>query len=206
MIKRISFLFVITAFLFTISGSCVFAKNNAPKEQIRIINNNLRSQTEAIELVDKYQKKYFEIIKRNNMLLQADDTEKFEKDSKELEDLFNEVERQVLDKGSLKKYKKIQKRFSDCSGITTPEINECAEKNYNAVNKLLNKTYKKAEAKASFEDAKKLAQSQINWEKEVENYKKVFDSMNFGTIGTSTFYSYQINMTEFRTLLLMMCL
>lgn len=206
MIKRISFLVFLAIFAFVISDNCVSAKNVSLNNEVKIVNDNEKSSLDKLSLIDKYQEKYFEIIKRNNMLLQVEDIEKFEKDSNELKELFNEVEKQITNKNYLKKYNKIQNRFSDCGGITTPEINKCAEKNYNAINKLLNNTYKKAENKANFEESKKLAQSQIKWEKDVEDYKKVFDSMDLGTIGTSTLYSYQINMMEFRTLLLMMYL
>ena len=206
MFKKAFFLVFATIILFAGFFEYASAKNISLEEQIKIANSEILSASEKIEIIDKYQDKYFEIIKRNNILLNFEDNAKLNKDRTELNELFARVEKQITNKNYLKKYNKIQKRFSDCKGITTPEINKFAEKNDAAINKLLNNTYKNAEAKLNYEDAKKLALSQIDWEKEVEDYKKIYDSMEFGTIGTSTYYGYEINMKEFRTLLLMMFL
>ena len=206
MFKKTLFLIFAIMVLFALSFEYVSAKNVSSDEQITAVNNEMYSASEKAQFIDKYQMKYFEIVKRNNVLLNFEDDAALNKDRKELEKLFSEVQKQITNKKYLQKYNKIQKRFSNCDEITTTGINEFAEKNYNAINKLLNSTYKKAEAKLNFEDAKKLALSQIDWEKEVENYKKVYDSTEFGTIGTSTYYGYEINMREFRTLLLIMLL
>ena len=159
-----------------------------------------------IALVDMYQKKYFEIIKRHNILLQCDDIQASEKDRQELEDLFTEVEEQITNKKYLKKYRKIQEKYAETDSDTTIDINEFAENNYNAVDDLLNSVYKKSKSKMSGRYLKKFVSSQKKWEQEVSDYKQVFDAMGFGTIGSSTYYSYMVNMEEFRALLLMLYL
>ena len=190
--KGISLIITILMAGFMTSSSIVSAKNI--------------SYTKQTDIISKYQAEYFNIIKRNNVLLQMEDTAKLNADRQDLENLFTKVKMQITNERYLNKYNKIQKRYSQCDGITTIEINTCADKNYKAINKLLDDVYKKAESKLDFENSKNLAYDEIKWEKDVEDYKKVFDSIKFGTIGTSVFYSYEINMKEFRTLLLMLYL
>ena len=197
MFKKICFtaIFIIFTGIFALISSCTFATEEtvAPGQ-------------ETLNLIDNYQQKYFNIIKRNDVLLRMEDDDNLATDRKELDDLFAEVENQITNDCYLKKYKKIQKRYSECPGITTPEINKCAEKNYKAISTLLNNVYNKAEMKLKFTESKQLAHSEILWEKEVEAYKQIYDSMGFGTIGTSIYYGYETNMKEFRTLLLMLYL
>lgn len=204
LIKRISVfavcLIVVMGLSFNITHSYVSAKTTSSKVQTN------KSVKNRVALINEYQKKYFEIIKRNNVLLGCDDEELASKDMKELEDLFAEVEGQITNKTYLNKYKKIQKKYAECDGDTTIDINAFAEKNYNEIDKLLNTVYKKAKSKAVSGDLSKLYSSQSKWSKEVKNYKKVYNSKKFGTIGTSTYYSYMTNMEEFRTLLLMLYL
>lgn len=161
---------------------------------------------DTITLIDKYQEKYFEIIKRHNILLQCDNLEDTEKDTKELEALFTRVKSQITNKKYLKKYNKIQKQFAECDADTTIDINAFSENNYKAIDELLNIVYKQAQSKIDPDDLKELESSQSKWEQEVADYQKVFDAMGFGTIGASTYYSYMTNMKEFRTLLLMLYL
>ena len=206
MFKKIILLILSAILLLAISNMSVSAENVFSDNKIKTINNYEQSVSEKLSFIDKYQKKYFEIIKRNNVLLNQEDDKKINGDRKELENLFSETQQQITNKNYLKKYNKIQKRFSNCDEMTTAQINKHAEKNYNAINKLLNNTYKNAESKLNFKDAKKLALNQIEWEKEIEDYEKIYNSMGFGTIGTSIYYGYKINMTEFRTLLLILYL
>ena len=77
---------------------------------------------------------------------------------------------------------------------------------YEDADELLNEVYKEVKGKISKEDFNKLKLSERKWLKDLDAYEKVFDSMGFGTISTLIYYTYQIDMREFRTLLLMMYL
>lgn len=188
--NKITILLIAVLFLVTSIFTGSLAKDFSTQEQLGIINI--------------YQEKYFEIIRRNDVLLNFEDSTELNEDRRDLDNLFAEVEKQITNRRYLNKYKKIQNRYSKCKGITTIKINACANKNYQAINKLLNNVYQKAESRLNFEDGKKLASNELLWEKDVEDYHKVFESMGFGTIGTSIYYGYEINMREFRTLLLML--
>ena len=205
MMKRIVFLIFAAMFLFVISDNCASAKIINLKEH-KSISEKIKPASETLSLINKYQTKYFEIIKRNDILLNFEDNAKLNKDRKELKKLSVNVEKQITDKNYLKKYKKIKKQIGKCDGVTTPEINECAENDYNLINNFLNEVYKEVGTKISPEDFRDLTLNQNKWKKEVENYKKVYDSMDFGTIGTSVYYEYEICMREFRILLLMLYL
>jgi len=196
--------FVLSAAIFFVCiPSYASTKAVSPVENVKSIN---KSGQEIISIINKYQDRYFEITKRRDVLLNQEDIPELNNDRKELEDLFKEVENKITNKCYLKKYKNIQKRFSNCEDETTTGINNFAENNYKAINVLLNKVYKKATSKLDSEALEEFVSSENNWEKEVEDYQKVYNSMDFGTLGTSIYYTYEINMREFRTLLLMLCL
>ena len=198
----LSVIFMVTV-SFIDNYSYTLAKTVSPAEHTKNIN---KFGQDKINLINKYQDKYFEIVKRHDALLNQEDIVELNNDRKELEALFTEVENQITNEHYLKKYKNIQKRFATCDSEITPDINAFAEKNCIAIEKLLNTVYKKAQTKLDPEDLKQLVTSENNWEKEVEDYRKVYNSMGFGTIGASIYYDYMINMKEFRTLLLMLFL
>ena len=162
--------------------------------------------TKILPLIDNYQEQYFTIVKRNNVFLNDEDREDLKKDRKELKKLFKEVEKQITNKKYLKEYRAIEKRYAKCDEITTVGMNEFAQKNYNEVDALLNKVYNEVLKNISDYDRNNLVQSETKWLKEVEDYNSVFNSMGFGTIGTIIYYDYEINMRQFRTLLLMLYL
>lgn len=159
-----------------------------------------------LSLVDKYQTKYFAIVKRNNVLLNFEDDKALNNDRKELKKIYKEVEKQINNKEYLTEYKKIEKKYSKCNETTTVGMNDFAIKHNNDVDAFLNTIYKKIQSKIPPEDFQKLVLSDQKWLKEVDNYKQVYDSMGYGTIGTVIYYDYQTNMKSFRTLLLMLYL
>ena len=205
-ITRIALFLAIALVIVPFGNNCVSAKNIFSKKQIGIENKNFKKINDTQSTIDKYQAKYFTIIKRNNVLLNMGSSSELNKDRKDLKKLFKEVEKQISNKTYLKEYNKIEKHYSKCDAETTIEINEFAQKNYDEVDKLLNDVYKEVKAKISNEDFKNLTLSERKWLQEVRDYEKVFNSMNFGTIGTSVYYNYEINMRKFRTLLLMLYL
>ena len=157
--------------------------------------------------IDNYQEQYFQIIKRNNVLLKLSESDDYKKDFKDLENLYKKVESNIpTDCEFLKKYKEIEKEYAENTGENTFEMNDFAQNHYNAVDKLLNDTYKAVKTKIPEEDFDKLVQSEKNWLKEVENYNTVYNNQGFGSIGGLMFFNYQINMRNFRTLLLMLYL
>lgn len=202
--KRILILTVVCVF----AVSCGQASENVSSEsnQSKAENQNIKPLSKKIDKINKYQQSYFEVVYRNDVLLKISDSEELYTDRKDLDNLFSEVEKQITNERYLNKYKRIQKRYSNCDAITTIGINNCAEQNYNEINNFLDKVYKKSKSKASSKERKELILSQDKWAREVRDYKNTYDSMGFGTIGTSIYYSYEINMREFRTLLLMLYL
>ena len=167
---------------------------------------NQKTSADVLSEIDKYQAKYFEIVKRNDLFLQVEETPAIKNDRKELKKLFKEVKKHVKSKDTLRKYKEIEKRYAKCEEETTVGMNEFANNNYKEVDALLNEVYREVKTKISPADFKKLTASEQKWLKEVNAYKKVFDSKGFGTIGTIIYYDYEISMRQFRTLLLMLYL
>ena len=203
--KRKNFGFIsvlIVAVLVLISSMNAFAKNIS-------FDNTSEKQKEAsaiLTVVDCYQQKYFSIIKRNNMLVQWENNKTLNNDRKDLNKLYKKVKKQITNKYYLNKYKDIKKRYAKCDEITDIGMKEFADRNYNEINNLLNEVYKEVEAKISSDDFANLAKSEADWLKEAEDYEKTLSSMDYGTIGTLIYYEYQINVREFRTLLLMLYL
>ena len=201
--------FAILVVLTTVSFLCIMqtqANTVFAETQTEIVKKNSKSAQEVLADIDKYQKQYFTIIKRNDVLLQDEDNKILNKDRKELKNLYKKVQKQITNKSYMKNYRDIEKRYANCDGITTPEMNEFAYNYYQEVDALLNKVYQDVKSKISSEDFKNLVQSETEWLKEVEDYKKVFDSRGFGTIGTLVYYDYEISMRQFRTLLLLLYL
>lgn len=205
MFKKIILLSFAAIVLLSTSNVCATAKSTSSKGQAIVKEN--KQLVDTLSLIDKYQAKYFEIYKKRNQAAFDNDYDyDFNNDNKELKKLESKVEKQITNKEYLKKYKKQRKQVGKCRSITTPEINECAEKDYNAISNLLDEVYKKVELKISSEDFKNLTLSQNKWQKEVKDYEKAYDSLTQGTLGTIIHYDYQIDMMEFRTLLLMLYL
>ena len=195
-----------------ISGVLLFYfKNNksteAKQEDVVQKQNIDNSKEETLEEINKYQERYFNIIKRNDVLLNVGEVDETNKDSSELEGLFNEVENKISKNNEyLKEYKKLEEKFKENTGNTTFEIDEFEKKKYDAFDKLLNDTYKALKNELGEDEFEKLKLSQRAWLKEVEEYNKVFESKGFGTIAGLVKAEYEINMRSFRTLLLMLYL
>ena len=170
-------------------------------------NSDNFTSDDILTQIDIYQEQYFQIIKRNNVLLQLSKDDESEKDLKDLEELYNKVKSNISsDCEFLKKYKEIEQKYAKNTGENTVEMNDFAQNHYNSVDKLLNDTYQAVKTKISAEEFNKLVKSEINWLKAVDGYRAVYDSQGFGSIGGLIFLDYQINMRQFRTLLLMLYL
>ena len=201
-------IFVIVTGIIFLNNTYASAKNISAQKQTKITNKKSVTAEEKLIIIDNYQKKYFEIVKRNDVLLLFEDTPELNADRKELKKLFAGVKKKIKNKSSLKAYKQLEKKYSqcDCYDGTTTCINEFAENHYKESDALLNAVYKEVQAKVSPEDFKKLAESENKWLKEIEAYEKTYNAMEFGSLGTSTYYDYHTDMNNFRTLLLMLYL
>lgn len=193
---------LITTFFISPDTFRADAKNTHYDKTIETADNG----KSLLYAIDEYQEKYFTIIKRNNILLRIDDDAKLKQDKRELKKLYKEVEKHITNKQYLREYKDIKKRYSKCTEETTIGMNEFAQKNYDETDSLLNKTYKEVKSKVSAEEFKNIAASERKWLKELNDYEKTYDSMGYGSIGTMIYLGYQIDMRNFRTLLLMLYL
>lgn len=203
---KIGLISLLIAIMLALTSSInAFAKNTSLKN----VNKNQKQAVKILSDIDNYQKEYFVIIKRNDILLLFEDIQELNNDRKELKKLFAHVKKKIKNKNYLKEYKQIENKYSkcDCYDEETMEcINEFAKNHYNEVDALLNATYKEVQKKITPEDFKKLAESENKWQKEVEAYEKTYIAMEFGSLGTSTYYDYHTDMKSFRTLLLMLYL
>ena len=164
-----------------------------------------KTPAQTLQQIDELQARYFNIIKRNDVLLQIQDSDEYQQDMKDLNNLFKEVE-QKIDKNNyyLQKYYKIKEHYAVNTGNTQSDMNTFASNEYEAVDGLLNETYQAVKAKIPPEDFKQLITSELKWLKEVEDYYKVYEQQGFGTIGSLIHSEYECNMRNFRTLLLML--
>ena len=168
---------------------------------------DLNTPSKVLAKIDELQTKYFSLVKRNDVLLQIEDNEVRRQDLQDLNILFNEVE-QNIDKNNFyfQKYKQIEEQFTVNPGITTLDMIEFDTKHYNAIDKLLNEVYREVKTRIEEKDFAALTNSELKWLKEVEQYKNVYESKQFGSIRYLIYLGYEINMREFRTLLLMLYL
>ena len=189
--------------------------DNSSQEQVESTTSNEKEDVAAkvpetpadkLYLIDEYQAKYFRIIRRNDFLLKFESDPDCERDREELQQLFQEVKNRITNTYYLNKYNEIEERFSHNPGETTVDMNIFASQNYDAVDELLNEVYQAVKKKIPADDFKNLINSEVKWLKDVEGYKKIYDSQGFGTIGTLVYFDYEINMRNFRTLLLMLYL
>ena len=163
--------------------------------------------TETLAMIDKYQLRYFSIVKRNNLFLQMADCEGCRYDRKDLSGLYSEIISKIDSNNSyIKKYCDIENKYTENTGETTYEINMFESNYYEAVDKLLNEAYQAVKARISQEDFKNLTSSELKWLKDVKAYEKVFEEWGFGSTGTLIKLGYEIDMRKFRTLLLMLYL
>ncbi len=165
------------------------------------------AQVDVLSQIDNYQQRYFTIIKRNDLFVDSEKDSK--QDRKDLDKLYKEVIKQI-DSNNIyyKKYKQNEHEYENpkVELETTVQMDNYAIAHYKKVDSLLNEVYKEVKTKITPQEFEKLKTSEKKWLKEVEDYYEVFESQEFGTIGTVIYYGYQIDMREFRTLLLMLYL
>ena len=186
--------------------------------QKNIIPNKVNQQKEKtpddiLEEIKIYQSKYWEIIKRNDLLLRVTDGNDIDlnHDSDEFNRLYKEVKSKI-DKNNIyfKKYQEILKQYGNNSGETDEEMINFETENYNAIDKLLNEVYKAVKLKLSAEDFEKLKIDEKNWIKDVNAYHKYAGledtKFEYGNFVRVLIWSCEVDMRSFRTLLLMLYL
>lgn len=180
-----------------------FSENKQEQaEQVQITE-----QASILDVIENYQKKYFDIVTKNDVLLISEHNDEIEKDGKELSKLFDEVKSKINPQNPyLIKLNNIEKKYSENKGNNTFEINQFAEEHYKAVDDLLNEVYLAVKSTLTDDEAADLTRSEIGWLNKVEAYGKHFESMDYGTIAYIVKTGYECNMRSFRTLLLMLYL
>ena len=177
------------------------------KDKLNTAANEYNIASATLESIDMYQKRYFDIVKRNNLFFDLEGSDNSARDVAELKKLFEEVKAKI-DKNCPQYivYEEISTKYRNNTGRNTLEMNDFAKEKYDAFDKLLNDTYKAVKDRISENDFILLKESQRNWLHEVEDYNKIYLAQGFGTIGTLIKFDYEINMRAFRTLLLMLYL
>ena len=201
--KNIAILFTTILLLISCIGVFSITKKTPQIQNVY----ELETPTEVLNKIDELQAQYFEIVKRNDVLLELEDNSISERDREDLKNLFKEVEHNI-DKNNiyLQKYHTIEKKYANNPGMTTYDMDMFAKEHYQAVDDLLNETYQAVKAQIPKDDFRKLITSELRWLKEVEDYDRVFKSKGFGSIRGIVKYGYEIDMRSFRTLLLMLYL
>jgi len=200
---------IIIIVVLAFTGFSMFSRHNDNShiENAEVEEVQAKTPAEILNLIDTYQIKYFAIVKRNDMLLQIQEYEGMEQDRQDLKNLYDEVKNQIRsDNMYLQKYNEIEQQYAENTGETTVDMNNFEDNHYKAVDKLLNDVYQEVKAIIPQEDFKQLTKSELKWIKNVDKYNNVYKAQGFGTIGGVVYLGYQIDMRNFRTLLLMLYL
>ena len=181
-------------------------KQDSKQESILQENKKI-SYSENLKQIEKYQAKYWEIIKRNNLLINQNMEEDgaIEKDGKDLLNLYNIVENSI-DKGNqfYKKLAIIEKQREDDTSETQYDMNNYAGIYNDTIDGLLNDVYKDIKATIPENDFTNLKLSERKWLKDIESYKTVMNSEELGSMGSMTKTYAIADMRKFRILLLLL--
>ena len=196
-------LFIVSYLNLRILTEKYFSENK--QEQVEQVQ--VAKLVSVLDAIENYQKKYFDLVTKNDVLLISEHNDEIEKDEKELSKLFDEVKSKINPQNPyLIKLNNIEKKYSENKGNNTFEINQFAEEHYKAVDDLLNEVYLAVKSTLTDDEAADLTRSEIGWLNKVEAYGKHFESMDYGTIAYLVKTGYECNMRSFRTLLLMLYL
>ncbi|MBR1754751.1 DUF1311 domain-containing protein [bacterium] len=204
---------IIFTIIMVITSCCINANRNpdtTSENQAKVFEsetiNSQKSYSEIFAEIEDLQAQYWQIIKRNNLLINQDfnrNNKEIEKDKKELTHLFN-VAQSRIDKNNyyLLKLQEIDKKYENNNSETQYDMNMFAGEYNDKVDEILNELYKQIRTTIPEDDFNNLKLSERQWLKDIETYKKVFYSEDRGSIGGMT-YSYMLaNMRKFRVLLL----
>lgn len=194
-------LVVIITFCSLLFLGTLLSKNNGITEDLEQVK---KSYENIYDNMEYYQAKYWEIIKRHNVLLQLGEfDEDYYNDLAELNALFVIIENKIsYNNKYLTKLHEVDKKYETNDGETQVDRSQFAGNYNDAIDSVLNELYQDIRKNIPASDFENLKQSEIKWLKDIEAYKKVMDSQGFGTI-SGTIYPYTIaDMRKFRILLL----
>ncbi len=193
--KLITLLFV---FILIILLTLIFVhKDKAPIQEIINIDN-----------IENYQAQYWDIIKRNNVLIQiGEDSEEFKKDREDLAKLYSNLTNKISkDNDFIKKLNKIEDDYEKNikNAQTQLEMNNVADKYLIDTDKVLNEIYKKIRNSVDEDEFNTLKENQRIWLKEIKEYEKIIDKQGFGSISPMIYSSVIQDIKKFRTILLIL--
>lgn len=174
-----------------------------------LISNICFASVEKNEILNKiktYQKEYFTLIQRNDILFGGKNNYEAEaRDNKKLEEFFLELENKMdLKNPFAKKYNKIKNKYKDkYLNVTIAESTPILFNESEEYDKLLNKIYFTIKKDIPADDFEKLKQDERLWSENVDSYYENIDKISGYAIRTDAYFDYLINARKFRILLLM---
>ena len=170
------------------------------KDSSEIVN-----YSDVLNQVEKFQSEYWEIVKRHDLFFYfGEENLAIAKDMDDLSDLFQLVELSInKDSHYYTKLKNIEERFKNNPGETTYEAKQFEQQYIEAIDSLLNEIYKDIRATIPADDFEKLKRSEIRWLNDIENYRKIYEMQDHGTIGGLLYANFLNSIRKFRILLLM---
>lgn len=179
-----------------------FVSTNIPENKNEI--PQIKEYNKIFDDVERYQAKYWEIIKRHDILLQvAEFDDYYYNDLAELNALFVVMEDKInYNNKYLTQLREVDEKYKNNNGETQYEMNMNAGAYNEAVDAVLNELYQDIRKTIPAIDFEKLKQSEIKWLKDIKDYEKVYYSEDRGSMGGMTYANMLANMRKFRTLLL----
>ena len=198
--KTLIFVVIITFCSLLFVGT-LLSKNNSITEDLKQVKKSYEYIYENMEF---YQAKYWEIIKRHDILLQvAEFDDYYYNDLAELNALFVVMEDKInYNNKYLTQLREVDEKYKNNNGETQYEMNMNAGAYNEAVDAVLNELYQDIRKTIPAIDFEKLKQSEIKWLKDIKDYEKVYYSEDRGSMGGMTYANMLANMRKFRTLLL----
>lgn len=206
---------ICVVFIMAVLFVCAFSSNvfaESINKENSLQTEDKKSYLQTLKQIEEYQKQYWQIIKRNDMLIdlwfQVEGGKDYEKDKTDYDNLYQEVINKI-DKNN-QYYKKLESigKNTDLECESQPCMNEYAQAILDETDTLLNEVYKDLKAKMPKSDFNKLKLSERKWLKDIEKYKHdVIDKQNQKTMGTMIGVlipgAYE-DMKKFRVLLLLL--
>lgn len=213
-----NFKIIITIVCVLILIGIILIKDRLPKDIIQN-NNEINSQVtklsndDYIKQLENYQKEYWEIIKRNNVLLQISEEHDSKtlndnnNDRKSLSDLENKIKNEI-GKGNkyVLKLEEIENQYNKNiqRSETQAEMNFIAQTQLEATDKILNEVYKEIKNNINENEFNELKEQQKRWLQDMSEYEKTINEQGFGSIVGLIYPTTIHNIKKFRTFLLIL--
>ncbi len=161
---------------------------------------------ETFNQIEDLQAQYWEIIKRNDLLLYQNKEEngKIKKDKEDLSKLYKTVENNINENlGYYRRLNNTERQYFENTDAQVPyDAIHFAQCYNDAVNDVLNITYKEVKGFLPKNDYAYLKASEKQWLKDVKNYKILMDEKDLGDLGSMTKAYAIADIRKFRILLL----